>query len=164
MGQIKLQELFVGNSVFKVITENDIKTIYNWRNQDYVRNMMKDSSPIPYKNHQQWFNKIIKNNPLLYFIYYINNRPVGVMNFKIDEKDTKSVEWGFYLGETNLPARTGTKLCSDGIILAKSLDYETITSFVLHKNIKSVKIHENLGFIKYNTDDSCVFYSKDLTK
>ena len=150
-------------SILKPITIDHSALLLKWRNSHDVRVMMINSDVITEDNHKEWFENMLNSQLLKFYIYYVNNCPSGVMNYKIDSSDDKIATWGFYLGVKGLPPGHGTDLCKKGVIQARVLNLKKIKASVLTKNTKSKKIHEKLGFTQYKIDNDSVYYSKDLT-
>ena len=48
--------------IIRNATIDDIKDIYEWRNDPLSRSMFKDTSLISLEKHKSWFNKTL-NNP-----------------------------------------------------------------------------------------------------
>lgn len=140
---------------FRFVEKNDCNLMFNWRNADNVRLMLFHSDKTPYENHVTWFNKMLIDEDRKYFIFEINKAPVGIVNFSNFNKEDKSAEWGFYIGKTELPKGTGTRMCELGVDLAKNyLNLKNIYALILVTNAKSISIHEKLLFKKLGESEN----------
>lgn len=127
--------------------ETDLKIVLQWRNSERVRMNMYSDELISWENHLAWFSRIENNPSHLYFIFEFKQNPIGVINFTdIDRKHHKS-NWGFYLGETDVPRGSGTAMGILGMIEAfEHLKIRKLCAEVLAFNEKSLRFHRRLGF------------------
>lgn len=142
MNSLNLAEL-------REVTEDNLAMILNWRNQDFVRNMMFSSELISMEQHVKWFNKIKLSETSLSRIFYYDKKPYGVVNFHNIDKLNNTCEWSFYIGEPSAPKGMGTKL---GV---KALNYiflemkiRKLSAKVISYNEKSYFYHQKLGFVQ----------------
>ncbi|UPW20165.1 UDP-4-amino-4,6-dideoxy-N-acetyl-beta-L-altrosamine N-acetyltransferase [Agarivorans sp. TSD2052] len=95
-------------TTFSLLESSQLELVLGWRNQDRVRNMMRNSELISFENHQAWFAGLSEQENCDYFIFYQDGRPIGVLNFDIVEPGI--LEWGCYLGETDVWPGSGLLL------------------------------------------------------
>ena len=128
--------------------EEDLETVYAWRNLDRVREFMFNSEVIEFEIHRKWFIKILSQSDVDYQILEYLGRPIGQANATNIDLINKNCDWGFYLGEEGAERGSGTVL---GLFM---LDYlfenyqmENVCAQVLEKNTASLGLHKKLGFI-----------------
>lgn len=151
------------NCQLRLIKPSDCQNLFIWRNKDHVRLVMHHPEKISYENHKDWFQKMLNDPDKKYYIFELNGKPLGILNFSHFKRSEKTAVWGFYLGEENAPKGTGTIMCKLGLEVAKEvLGLENLQATVNVENIKSIKIHESLGFKKFKEEGSTFFYLKEL--
>lgn len=146
--------LQVGKYSFRSVTIDDCDRLLRWRNLDQVRLMSFNSDKISYEDHIAWFKKMMTDDTKQYFIFAIDQKPVGLVGFFNIDKENKSAYWSFHLGDIEVPRGTGTEMCRLGKLLAKDyLKLKILNAEVIETNIKSIKIHEALSFEKTHQSD-----------
>jgi RimJ/RimL family protein N-acetyltransferase len=89
------------------------------------------------------------NNEVLYFLAELDNRPIGYMSVEIKEQELFLSKFYLLLNERgNGYARNMIKFI-DQLSIEKNLN--TISLTVNRNNTDSIKIYEQLGFVKYGT-------------
>ena len=82
-------KMSLGGVVIRKALEQDSEQIFVWRNHSTVRAVSRNSNLITWQEHQQWFSLVINdlNRPLL--IGEINDHPMGVVRFDINENQAE---------------------------------------------------------------------------
>ena len=80
-----------GKIVLRPVKKEDIKDLYNWRNDPVTLRNSFNSDFIEFDEHSQWFEKSLENPNRLIFIALKNNVKVGQVRFDI-EKDIAEVD------------------------------------------------------------------------
>ena len=62
-------------------TSEDCSLIYNLSNDPLVRANSFNSEPIIYENHVKWFNKVINDSNILFFLVFEDDDFVGQLRF-----------------------------------------------------------------------------------
>lgn len=63
-------------------TEEDLKTVYVWRNDVVTRDMFFQSNEVSFKEHSSWFNRAIKSANIEMYINSIgDSRQIGLVRF-----------------------------------------------------------------------------------
>lgn len=127
---------------------DDLITVLKWRNSNHVRLNMKDDHIISPEEHRNWFNGLdTKKNHYLIFLY--EGVPSGLVYFNNVNMTHKHCTWGFYLGNRQMPKGTGAKMGALGLEHAfEHLGVRKVCAEVFSFNVKSLRFHERLGFIK----------------
>ena len=68
----------------KHLDEETIKDIRLWRNQPFVRTMMYQQNEITEKEHSEYIQKLKEDNNRGLFVFYLDEEPLGVYQYKID--------------------------------------------------------------------------------
>ena len=132
-------------SQFRPLTEADLELVWQWRNQPDIRRNMHNDTPISWHEHLAWFEKLQHDLSRNFFVFYQNERPIGVLNF--NQHSSGVLEWGCYLGETNVWPGSGL------LLEIAALDYATMQNAqhslyaeVLSFNQSVLKMHQLFGY------------------
>ena len=139
----------------------DSKFVWELRNEYSIREMMKDTSFIDWKTHEEWFLKVLFNDNSHLYIGFLENQPVAMVRFDLSESFKKAFE---------ISIAVKTKF--QGIGIAKILLQESIKllgckvkkgyqiiSIVKKINKKSIKLFEKYGFILIDQSKELSYYS-----
>lgn len=128
-------------SRFDPLTETELDKILRWRNQTEIRRNMHQDAEISLQQHQVWFSRLQQDNSKSFFVFYQDNRAIGVLNFSM--RDSETLEWGCYLGELNVWPGSGL------LLEIAALDYAATVSNirylyaeVLSFNLSVLKLHQ----------------------
>jgi UDP-4-amino-4,6-dideoxy-N-acetyl-beta-L-altrosamine N-acetyltransferase len=131
------------------IASHDSSVLLQWHNSDHIRAASFNDHLMTEQEHQQWFDSLKTERRSKHLIFESRQVPLGLVRFAHIEKRHNTAQWGFYLGDTQLPKGTGTVLTYFGLEYAFSeLQVRKITAEVLADNSKSIRLHEKLGFVK----------------
>lgn len=131
--------------------EEDLKLVFEWRNQDRVRVVSATRRLITYDEHQKWFEKIQADPKQVGLIFEMNSRPVGTIKFWDHDLQKNSVSWGFYLGYDDLPKGTGTIMGKYALDYAFfKMEVGQVDAEVFVTNPRSIAYHEKLGFMEHS--------------
>lgn len=132
-------------SSFSPLTAADLERVWHWRNQSEIRRNMHNDAPISWQEHLSWFEKLQSDENRQVFIFKQNDRPVGVLNFS--QRSQGVIEWGCYLGETDVWPGSGL------LLEIAALDYaaaqcgqQSLYAEVLSFNQSVVRMHEFFGY------------------
>lgn len=144
------------NYNIRPIQDNDLLPMLNWRNSTHIRSNMFTNHIISLEEHEAWFQSVLNNkwDRIVYIFEYCNHAS-GVVQFTLQEGVFKEYFWGFYLGRQGLPHGTGTIM----LFLALELFFEDFDAYkiwgdVLDFNLKSLKVHQRLGFFEVKWETS----------
>ena len=71
---------------------NDSKFVWELRNEYSIREMMKDTSFIDWKTHEEWFQKVLFNDNSHIYIGFFKNQPVAMVRFDLSENFKQAFE------------------------------------------------------------------------
>ncbi|MFC4656919.1 UDP-4-amino-4,6-dideoxy-N-acetyl-beta-L-altrosamine N-acetyltransferase [Rheinheimera marina] len=144
------QTRFYPLSRFSPLTAQESELVLSWRNQPHIRRMMHQDAEISFEQHQAWFADIKGRSDRAFFVFYQNDKAIGVLNFS--KKTDHSLEWGCYLGETQVWPGSGLLLEIAALDYAASqADIQTLYAEVLSLNKNVLKLHQ---LFEYD-EDSC---------
>lgn len=136
----------IQNSDLRDLGAKDLETVLKWRNSDRVRLNMFSTHVITEEEHRNWYLKL-DYNTCRYLVFEYRQRPVGVVNFTEIDHDNNRCNWGFYLGESDVPPGIGLLMGYLSMEYVFSvLNIRKLCSQVLGNNEKSIKYHRKLGF------------------
>jgi len=128
------------------ISKEHLPLVLSWRNQDHIRNLMYNDKIISFEEHMKWFERVKEQKDIVK-IFYIDQKPLGVININKIDNLNKVCEWGFYIGPTDTPKGIGTIMGYTALnYIFDSLDMCKLHAEVIGYNIRSIKFHEKLGF------------------
>ena len=128
-------------------TEEHLQLIYNWRNQQFIRELMFNSDILEWENHAKWFRGVLKDEQKYVKILYYNDVPYGLANFQMTDSLSNVGEWGFYIGEQKAPKGMGTVLAYKMLeFLFEQLNIRKVCAQVIDYNEVSLHFHKKIGF------------------
>ena len=129
----------------KEATQNDSKSLFEWRNNPKIRNVSKKSDPILWEEHQKWFDAVLDDGNRHLLIGSINNQPIGVVRFDIENDVT---EVSIYLVPNGRSVGQGKNLlsASERWLKINCPKVLRINASVLAENEASRKMFSGLGY------------------
>lgn len=132
-------------SRFVPLSQVELEQVWQWRNQDEIRRNMHNDANISWQQHLAWFEQLQTNPKRLFFVFYQDERAIGVLNF--NQRAINEWEWGCYLGENNVWPGSGL------LLEIAALDYaaaqtklELLYAEVLSFNHSVIKMHQIFGY------------------
>ena len=132
------------NLIFKNFTETSVeerKQILTWRNSDRIRLKMFDQNIISLEQHLKWIDSLKQKKDRLYFLVYLENNPIGVVDFTSLNFIEKSGSFGYYTDEkfTIYAPLIEMELLR---YFFEELHFDLINAFVLENNQKVYLSHK----------------------
>jgi len=135
----------IHNLQIREVSKEDIKLLFEWKNEYYTRKKAFNSQKIEWETHIKWFkNKLKDKNCYMFIISNMQNFPVGQVRYEKIDNDwlidfaVNKYFRGLGLGE---------------LIIKKSMDIVGMGSFlakVKNSNTPSIKVFRNLGFTEFS--------------
>lgn len=124
--------------------------VFQWRNSPRIREAMLNDRPIAPEEHAKWLTRVLHDESVRYRVLFLDQAPVGLVNFTEINPEQERCNWGFYLGEQGLPKGTGTALVYYGLnyAFAEFPFIQEIIGAALCSNLPSIALHKKLGFIE----------------
>jgi UDP-2,4-diacetamido-2,4,6-trideoxy-beta-L-altropyranose hydrolase len=153
---IVIKAMKINSIKIRRATKDDSINIYEWRNNKKIRDVSINSDYISWEEHQRWFDSFLKDKKCELIIGEIENKPVGVIRFDI-ENDFAEVS--IYLVPEGGFAGQGRNLLmsAERWLNINRPEIRRIHASVLAGNEAS----KNL-FLASNYDENKICYQKDL--
>lgn len=129
-------------SRFSPLTPNELELVLQWRNQPHIRQNMHNPETIAWAQHEMWFGALENDANRDFFVFYQNDRPIGVLNFSEHQSKPYTLEWGCYIGEDDVWPGSGLLLEIAALQYALNIkDAEVLYAEVLSFNKSVIKLH-----------------------
>lgn len=136
-----LNEYYQNNSIFRTVQKEDCLKIFEIANDDEVRRFSFNSEKISLENHKKWFNNILEDNLVNFYVLEYKNDLIGQLRLDFDEVypvisiSLNKKYRGFGLSK---------------ILLAKGLDLidGKVIAYIKKENIRSISFFKSMGFKK----------------
>ena len=136
-----LKEFYKNNSTFRSIQKKDCLKIFEIANDDEVRKSSFNSEKIPLEDHKKWFNNILNDDSVKFYVLEYENDIIGQLRLDFDEKYpviSISLNKKYRgLGLSKILLSKGLKLI-DGKVIA----------YIKKENIRSISFFKSMGFEK----------------
>ena len=136
-----LNEFYISNCVFRKVKNEDCIKIFEIANDDEVRKYSFNSDKIPLDDHKIWFNAILKNNLVNFYVLEYAGDIIGQLRLDFDEVYpviSISLNKKYRgLGLSKLLLSKGLNLI-DGKVVA----------YIKKDNIRSISFFKSMGFKK----------------
>ncbi|MBU1849264.1 MAG: GNAT family N-acetyltransferase [Nanoarchaeota archaeon] len=135
---------------FRFATKEDLKDIYNWRNDKQTRQVSFNSKKISLNEHKEWFNKAINNAYInIFIITKKNGDKIGQIRFN-KNKNKKQTEISIMIGPEYRGQGYGTRILIEGTkLFFNNFDATEIIAKIKNENTASLRVFEKTGFQKY---------------
>lgn len=156
-----------GNEYIKLrlLTENDLELIREWRNRDDAKKWFKDSGYITLDQHKHWFEKYIDKENDFHFIVEANKAPVGQASVYNICRTKGDAEIGRFLVAPGHEGKGYIKqACMELIKFCREdLQLRYIFLEVMSNNVKAIALYKNNGFSEETRSDILVRMGQWLT-
>lgn len=131
----------------RAVTQADARLIFDWRNQDHIREASSNSAPLIWENHASHLKKVLADpTQNQWMIYQESGKDLGLVN--ANRHPDGFWKWGFYLGAQDASKGAGRRmLCQFLRHLCKTEAFAGVRAVVLSDNHRSRHLHEALGFL-----------------
>lgn len=144
---------------FRKATLEDSRLIFDWSNDDLVRQNSFNSAKLIFENHNQWFSNKLKDKEQIFLIALVDNIEAGLVRFTIETEYT-------IVGISISKPYRGKQLAVKFLIASAQEYFKTntlpILAYIKKDNIASVKSFENAGYLflketKVNEHSSVIY-------
>lgn len=144
---------------FRKATIKDSRLLFDWSNDDLVRQNSFSSDKLIFENHNQWFTDKLKDENHLFLIAMVGNHEVGLVRYTIHNEHT-------VVGISISKQFRGKQLAARFLVESAKEYFKTnalpIFAYIKKQNIASVKSFENAGYMflketKVNDHDSVIY-------
>ena len=124
-----------------------IEIIRNWRNQDFIREMMEFQTYISPEDQLRWFNNLITEQNRYFIICDLHDNYVGLIHLK--NITSEMAEAGLFIGN---PKYIGTGIAYSASLSLLNLAFndlklKKVIAKVKKTNLEAIHYNESLGFI-----------------
>ncbi len=138
--------------ILKPATKCDVDVIFSWQSNPEIRRFSRNTKPVKYQEHCQWFDKAINSTQRKIYLIHTQQNSVGML--RLDDINDSTCEISILVA----PNEQGK-----GIALAalKALETLSITkiieAYVREDNIASHKLFQSAKFKKVSATKYCLF-------
>jgi len=138
-------ETFAAEIILRKAVSEDCRSIFLWRNAHDTRKHSSNSNVIEWDDHQKWFSHTLQNKDRLLLIGEIENKPIGVLRFDLENNQAVI---NIYLVPGLYGNGLGTRLLQAGMdwLCITIPDINKIVANVKPENIPSKKMFERAGY------------------
>ena len=136
-----LNQFYKENSIFREIKKEDCLKIFEIANDDDVRKFSFNSEKIPLDDHKKWFNNILTDDAVKFYVLEYDDDLIGQLRLDFDEK------YPVISISLNKKYR-GLGLSK--ILLAHGLELidGKVTAYIKKENLRSISFFKSMGFKK----------------
>jgi RimJ/RimL family protein N-acetyltransferase len=123
--------------------------MYQWRNNAATRRYFFDPAEIEYREHCDWFEKVLAAEDIVLLVVEERGYPMGVVRFNFQEEG-QTAEVSVYVDPARHGAGLGKKVLTAGecYLRRNSPGVRAITAQVMQENIASRKLFIQAGFVE----------------
>lgn len=135
----------------KRLDKKNLELILGWRNHPDVRKYMYTRHEISLSEHQEWFDQVSTSDSKEYFLFFLQDIPVGVIGFMDIRPDLFSCVWAFY-ADPAAPRGCGTLMEFFALeYIFEERGISNLNCEVLSFNASVIKLHKKFGFTEVET-------------
>ena len=86
----------------RLITENDLEMIMNWRMSESVTRFMNTNPKLTIEGQKKWFDSLKTDDKSRNWIIEVDGMPAGLINLIDIDWKNGNTSWGYYIGEEKL--------------------------------------------------------------
>ena len=149
---IRLNRVFNALSLdIRYATNEDLMLLFNWANDDLVREQSYSQERINLEDHRSWFYKKLSSDKTSIFILQLKDIPIGYVRFDVIEGQEAVISYAVdkkYRGNGYGESMLRKAL----LFIQKVADCKySISGYVKKNNYASLKAFQSLGFKEINT-------------
>lgn len=138
------------NSFFKNfinLTREELQVVLKWRNFESIRKWMRNSRLITLEEHLEFARKLSGDNKKFYYLCFIKDAPVGVIDITELDIKNKNAYWGIYTRPDKIIPKA-SHLMRDGLlkIIFEYLELNTLKLEVFEGNETTIRFNRMSGF------------------
>ncbi len=142
----------MGKFSLRPLLGEDKYRIRAWRNSDRVRVHMFNPTPISEADHDQWFTRVLGDDPNRYRVLLCGSQPLGFVSFSPVVDAAATWTRGIYVGEPDAPRGSGSafnRLSLDHAFVNLSAD--AVVLEVMITNERALALWNRLGYVRTGT-------------
>jgi len=130
--------------LFRNADKNDVKLLFNWTNDDLVRQQSFNSDKIIYEEHQKWFASKLQDKNTLFWIAQKDEIPIGLVRFDI-QKDYGII--GVSINKNQRGKGYGGTILTQASQNFVNVFNLPIYAYIKQTNIASIRSFEKAGYV-----------------
>lgn len=142
--------LFPPTIHLRVVQKADKENIFIWRNSKQVRRFSFNAGKIKRKNHDRWFEGVLKDERVKLLIGEIEGEPIGVLKYDLND-DQAMVSIYVIPGKHGMGYGKQLLLKGDEWVHDNYPDITAIEAEVIAENIPSVKLFLTAGYERHHS-------------
>lgn len=138
--------------------EDDLETVFRWRNSDAVRRYMHTDHLIKPEEHRKWYQRMCEDPHCETLIAEYIGRPVGVISITDIKEQDATCTWGMYIGEDM--RNLGIGVLMEIHAIDRMVEHHKIRKIwgeTLESNDRVILMHKRFGFEEEGTFRKHVF-------
>ncbi len=148
--------------LFRNADKNDVKLLFDWTNDNLVRQQSFNSDKIEYKQHLKWFTGKLQDKYTLFWIAQKDETPIGLVRFDI-QNDYAVI--GVSIDKNQRGKGYGGAILTQASQSFVNVFRLPIYAYIKQTNIASIRSFEKAGYVfeKYeviNEVDSVLYIKK----
>lgn len=138
------------------VTYSDIDLLYSWANDPAVRRNSFNVHQISYKDHQQWFKRVMEDENTIQFILMDDNLPVGQIRLNLSGDEA---EIGYSIAKEYRGRGYGHQILQQVVkeVRKNHPIIKTLVAKVKTDNMASNRLFQSEGYFK-----EYICYTKDI--
>ena len=131
------------------VKHSDLKTIFKWRNNNYIVSLSESQKSVSFEDHKKWFNSTFINNNVRIYIIEKNQKAIGQIRFDRTSQLADCSDISIYLMKNEQGKGYGSIALIKGIkkILEVWVHLIKINARVLKNNINSQSFFLKNNFV-----------------
>jgi len=140
---------------------NDVRVIWEWRNDELTRKMSSDEEYISFEDHELWFKKIFTDSNYWVYIGEINENPFGICHIKRTAQRTAEVSLN--ICPKNRQSGLGRALLTSSLARFSNAWQGILLAYIKPENDRSQKCFIHAGFSKSGSQGELLRYEKVIS-
>ena len=141
-------------------TENDLKDIWEWRNDELTIHMSITTDSVSWETHSSWYKKSLVNTNCFFYLGFVNhNEKIGMCRFDV-EANTNIAEVSINLNPQHRNKKLCSQLLSQAIVKFCEERNTDLAATIKKTNIGSIKCFTKCGFTFEREDNDYNYYKK----
>ena len=140
--------------------DTELLKILQIRNTEAIRLQMRHQEVITEAEHLQFCHSLKERDDLFYYAVYFNSKLVGVIDFKLKDKQERSYESGAYFQK--VPSHVSTAAIQSSLNICRHFDLRQ--DFILVRKENEISLLFNIMKMKFQpiSEDDQYYYLKGM--
>lgn len=149
----------------KLLQKDDLELLLFWRNTPEILPFMENDRPVTLQMLQYWHARAISGKSTYPYIAIYNQKKIGYTEIKdIDFQSRTCTDGIFLFGENNMGMGVGKRIFLCREIVIKTLQLETIYSYIKHDNSRSQNFYKSFGSKLIDATGDLLLYKNDMNE